>query len=100
METPYRRLSVTIIIAANKPFYALDENNQTIAYQGVILGPNIERDNLQAQDSQLTVFDAFITSPVYWDLMNVIGNNEKRVLTQEELDKVQPLCRDSFWWGS
>ncbi|PCJ45642.1 MAG: hypothetical protein COA99_04390 [Moraxellaceae bacterium] len=96
-EAPYRRLSITILIAAGKPFTYRNTHNQDNAYQGVILGPNVDRTFIQAIDSDISIFDAFITTPEYKDLMNCVNPYEMRSLTQEELNKTHNLCHSSFY---
>ncbi|OUR90568.1 hypothetical protein A9Q81_18970 [Gammaproteobacteria bacterium 42_54_T18] len=96
-ESPYRRLSITIIISTGKPFVVKRENNEILTLQGAILGPNVERTNIYAEDSDLTIIDAFITTTTYRDLMQCIGPNDTRALKCDELAKTQELCRQSFF---
>jgi len=96
-ESPYRRLSVTIIISSGKPFVVTREDNETLTLQGAILGPNVERTNIYAEDSDLTIIDAFITTTAYKDLMQCVGPNDTRELSPNELSKTQELCRQSFF---
>lgn len=92
-----RRLSVTVVVAGDKPFSIRDENNQEKYYQGLILGPDINDTNIHAIDSETTSFDTFITTPAYWDLMSTLNGEQARPLTPTELLKTQKLCRENFY---
>lgn len=91
------RLSVTVIIASEKPFLILDEHNRENFCQGIILGPGMDDTNVRAEDSATTTFDTFITTPAYWDLMNSLKGKQARLLTPTELLETQSLCSDNFY---
>ncbi|MFT4886885.1 MAG: AraC-like DNA-binding protein [Pseudohongiellaceae bacterium] len=91
------RLSVTIVIAGDKPFSIRDENNQQEYYQGIILGPNVNDRIIHAVDSETTSFDVFITTSVYWHLISTLNGKQARSFTPTELLKTQKLCRENFY---
>jgi AraC-like DNA-binding protein len=91
------RLSVTIVIAGDKPFSIRGDNDQEKYYQGIILGPNVNDTPIKAVDSEITSFDTFITTPAYWNLMNTLNGEQARSLTPKELLETQKLCRENFY---
>lgn len=91
------RLSVTIVIAGDKPFSIRGGNYQDKYYHGIILGPDINDTTIEAADSEITSFDTFITTPAYWDLMCTLNGEQARVLTSEELLEAQKLCHENFY---
>jgi len=96
-DAAYRRLSITVIIAGGKPFTIRDHNNQDQLLHGAILGPNVSRTTIDAIDSDLTILDTFITTSEYKDLLAIVNPYEMRALTDDELAKVQKICRPSFY---
>lgn len=95
-RAPIHRLSVTVVIAGNKPFSIKDENNQETHCQGIILGPDMNDTSIHAINSETTTFDTFITNPAYWDLMSTLNGEQARSFTPKELLKTQKLCNKSF----
>ena len=95
-RSPIHRLSVTVVIAGDKPFSIQDENNQEQHCQGIILGPDLNDTSIHAINSETTTFDAFITTPAYWDLMSTLNGEQTRSFTPTELLKTQKLCNESF----
>jgi len=96
MRSSIRRLSVTVVIAANEPFWFRDDNNREESFQGIILGPTINDARIRAIDSHITAFDVFITTPSYRDLLHALDGESARPLTPAELSTIQPICRANF----
>ncbi|MBL4795757.1 MAG: helix-turn-helix transcriptional regulator [Pseudomonadales bacterium] len=96
-DAPYRRLSITVIVACGNPFTIRDHNNDDQTLHGALLGPNVSRTNIDAIDSDLTILDAFITTQKYKALQAIVKPYEMRALTGEELTKAQEICRPSFY---
>ena len=93
---PHKRLSATVIVANRKPFLMQIEGLPVREYQGVILAPNVSRTLLEADASELSLFDAGITTASYAALQPGLRRQAVRPLDEAELLGIRPLLSASF----
>lgn len=88
---PHKRLSATIIVSNTNPFVMEIVGQPAREYEGLILAPNVSRVALSAQESELTILDAGITTPMYRMLEPILIQGQTRILTSRELTLIRPL---------
>jgi len=87
----HKRLSATIIVAGAAPFLMRVDGQPPRRYRGLILAPNVSRSTFDARDSELTLFDAGITTASYHALEPCLRGQLTRELEDAELATLQPL---------
>lgn len=91
---PVRRPSVSIVVALNRPFQVrLPDADAPHSCQGIIIGPNVLREWIDAVDADLWVFDVTTGAPQYSDLLCSVKQHEVRELSTEHLHAIMHLCR-------
>lgn len=79
-DHPYRRLSVTVILADCNRF-TLGVNGQPAGqYAAAILAPNIRRDFIEIVDDGITIIDVGVTMPAYSRLVSQLPRGEIKPL--------------------
>lgn len=71
-ENPYRRLSVTLILAHRSAFKLAVNGQPPQLLQAAILAPNVQRDFIEAGDGGLTIFDVGMTAPGFLRLVSQV----------------------------
>jgi len=93
---PHKRLSATVIVANRSPFLMQIEGLPVRQYQGVILAPNVSRTLLEADGSELSLFDAGITTASYAALLPCLRRQAVRPLDADDLQSLRPLLAAAF----
>lgn len=85
VDKPYRRLSATLIIANRGSFRLRVNRLPEREYQGVLLGPDVQRESLVANQAQLSIADAGLTSPLFAPLAEGVARGQLRPLSCADL---------------
>lgn len=91
---PVRRPAISIVVALNRPFtVVLPQGPAPVSCQALVVGPNVVREYVEAVAADLWVFDVWINTAEYWDLLTVVGEGEVRRLTPDQYQALAALCR-------
>lgn len=88
-ERPYRRLSATIIVSSDRPFRLQAGGRPEAEYAGILIAPNVLRENIDAQGCRVALLDVGLTTPAFDRLAPALPGAGVRALSDRELD----LCR-------
>lgn len=90
-DKPYRRLSITLIVAHAGRFHLAVNGGAVARYAAAIVGPNVRRDYIEASAGGISIFDAGITTAAFLRLAPNLGDAPVRAVTGAALAKIRML---------
>ena len=90
-DQPYRRLSITVIVAHAEPFSLAINGGAATQYQAAIIASNVQRDYIEAPAGGVSIVDAGISTDTFLRLAPQLASAQVRPLTQGTTTRLREL---------